>query len=107
MATRKKSASPRASKGTKSTKGAKSSAPKRRRGKLAPNAKARGLEAAEVAIAMDSAVPGAGGAPLGAYHEPLGGRALMLASIPLNAVQPTPFQRDLSPTHAKRLAQKI
>src|SRR6202522_1177855 len=31
----------------------------------------------------------------------------MLASIPLNAVQPTPFQRDLSPTHAKRLAQKI
>jgi ParB family transcriptional regulator, chromosome partitioning protein len=25
----------------------------------------------------------------------------------LNAVQPTPFQRDLSPTHAKRLAVKI
>jgi ParB family chromosome partitioning protein len=25
----------------------------------------------------------------------------------LNAVQPTPFQRDLSPTHAKRLAAKI
>jgi ParB family chromosome partitioning protein len=31
----------------------------------------------------------------------------MLASLPLSAVQPTPFQRDLSPTHAKRLAQKI
>jgi len=31
----------------------------------------------------------------------------MLASLPLNAVQPTPFQRDLSPTHAKRLALKI
>jgi ParB family chromosome partitioning protein len=31
----------------------------------------------------------------------------MLASLPLNAVQPTPFQRDLSPTHAKRLATKI
>ena len=31
----------------------------------------------------------------------------MLASIPLSAVQPTPFQRDLSPTHAKRLAEKI
>ena len=52
-------------------------------------------------------VRNAGGAPIGAYHEPLGGRALMLASIPLSAVQPTPFQRDLSPTHAKRLAQKI
>jgi ParB family chromosome partitioning protein len=27
--------------------------------------------------------------------------------LPLSAVQPTPFQRDLSPTHAKRLATKI
>ena len=115
MATRKKSAAPRASKSGKSTKAGKSGPSKRRMGKLAPNAKARGLEAAEVAIAMDSPevaalatlVRDAGGAPIGAYHEPLGGRALMLASIPLNAVQPTPFQRDLSPTHAKRLAQKI
>ncbi|HUI60308.1 MAG TPA: hypothetical protein VLX90_08795, partial [Steroidobacteraceae bacterium] len=83
---------------------------RRTRGKLAPGAKARGLEASEVAIALDSEeiaplaalVRGVGGAPIGAYHEPLGGRPLMLASIPLNAVQPTPFQRDLSPTHAKR-----
>src|SRR3984885_12607806 len=113
MATRKKTAAPRASKSK--TSGGKSAAPKRRLGKLAPNAKARGLEASEVAIAMDSPevaalatlVREAGGAPIGAYREPLGGRALMLASIPLNAVQPTPFQRDLSPTHAKRLAQKI
>ena len=109
MATRKKSASPREGKTTKGR------AVKRRQGKLAPGAKARGLEAAQVAIAMDSPdiaelatlVRDAGGAPIGAYHEPLGGRALMLASIPLHAVQPTPFQRDLSPTHAKRLAQKI
>ena len=49
----------------------------------------------------------AGGAPIGAYREPLGGRTLLLASLPLAAVQPTPFQRDLSPTHAKRLAAKI
>jgi ParB family chromosome partitioning protein len=124
MATRKKSATPRASKSTpstsqsigkSSTKGGKRATPKRRLGKLAPNAKARGLEASEVAIALDSPevaalatlVREAGGAPIGAYRDPLGGRALMLASIPLNAVQPTPFQRDLSPTHAKRLAQKI
>jgi ParB family chromosome partitioning protein len=87
----------------------------RRRGHLAPGKSARGLEAAEVAIALDdpaiaeltALVKGAGGAPIGAYHEPLGGRALLLASIPLGAVQPTPFQRDLSPTHAKRLATKI
>src|SRR4029077_10633462 len=45
--------------------------------------------------------------PLGAYREPLGGRPLLLASLPFAAVQPTPFQRDLSPTHAKRLAAAI
>jgi ParB family chromosome partitioning protein len=32
---------------------------------------------------------------------------MLLAALPLAAVQPTPFQRDLSPTHTKRLAQKI
>jgi len=48
-----------------------------------------------------------GGASIGAYREPLGGRAVMIASLPLSAVQPTPFQRDLSPTHVKRLATKI
>jgi len=105
MATRKKS----------TVSGSAKKTAKRARGKLAPGGKARGLEAAEVAIALDSPevaavselVRSAGGAPIGAYREPLGGRALLLASLPLSAVQPTPFQRDLSPTHAKRLAQKI
>src|SRR5579863_4087311 len=101
--------------GSKIARGRKSATPKRARGKLAPGASARGLDAGEVVIAMDSAeiadvvalIREAGGALIGAYRDPLGGRALMLASIPLSAVQPTPFQRDLSPTHAKRLAQKI
>src|SRR5213082_3912354 len=56
-----------------------------RRGRLAPGKQARGLDAAEVAIAIDSAavaplaalVREAGGAPIGAYHEPLGGRTLL------------------------------
>ena len=110
MATQKKTAATRGK-----TTGKGGAAKKKRQGKLAPSAKSRGLDAAQVAIAMDSPeiadlaalVRDAGGAPIGAYHEPLGGRALMLASIPLSAVQPTPFQRDLSPTHAKRLAEKI
>jgi hypothetical protein len=62
------------------------------------------LDAADVAIAMDSAqiadvvalVRQAGGALIGAYRDPLGGRPLVLASLPFNAVQPTPFQRDRS-----------
>jgi ParB family chromosome partitioning protein len=85
------------------------------RGRLAPGKEARGLDATQVVIAIDhpsvaelaTLVRVAGGAPLGAYLEPLGGRALLLASLPLAAVQPTPFQRDLSPTHAKRLAAAI
>src|SRR5215475_6732784 len=87
----------------------------RRRGGLAPKAESRGLEAAQVAVALDdpaiaelaAMVRSAGGAPIGAYREPLGGRPLLLASLPFAAVQPTPFQRDLSPTHAKRLARAI
>lgn len=49
----------------------------------------------------------AGGAVIGAYREPLSGRPMLMASLPLKSVQPTPFQRDLSPTHTKRLAEKI
>jgi ParB family chromosome partitioning protein len=104
-----------AKKKSKATRVRKSAAGRRTRGKLAPSAKARGLDAADVVIAMDSAeiadvvalIRNAGGALIGAYRDPLGGRPLVLASLPLNAVQPTPFQRDLSPTHAKRLAVKI
>ena len=99
----------------KTARKAKARAAKRTRGKLAPGANARGLDASQVAIGLDSEeiagvvalVRSAGGAPIGAYRDPLGGRALVLASLPLGALQPTPFQRDLSPTHAKRLAQKI
>jgi ParB family transcriptional regulator, chromosome partitioning protein len=87
----------------------------RGRGRLAPGRSARGLDATEVATPLDSPsvtalvtlVREAGGAAIGAYREPLGGRTLLLASLPLAAVQPTPFQRDLSPTHTKRLAAKI
>jgi ParB family transcriptional regulator, chromosome partitioning protein len=104
-----------AAKKKSSSSAAKSTAKKRTRGKLAPGAKARGLDAAEIAISFEAPeiaplvelVRTAGGAPIGAYREPLGARTLLLASLPLNAIQPTPFQRDLSPTHAKRLAEKI
>src|SRR6202522_1418814 len=99
----------------KSATAQRASGKKRTRGKLAPGGSARGLDAADVAIAMDSPeiadvvglVRSSGGAAIGAYRDPLGGRPLILASLPLGAIQPTPFQRDLSPTHAKRLALKI
>jgi ParB family chromosome partitioning protein len=93
----------------------KKSPARKKRAKLAPSLVKRGLSAMEVALPIEHAeinavvelVRKAGGAPLGAYREPLGGRPLLLASLPFTAVQPTPFQRDLSPTHAKRLAGAI
>jgi ParB family chromosome partitioning protein len=45
-----------------------------------------------------------GGVVLGAYREPLGGNALLFASLPIDKVEPTPFQRDLSEAHHKKLA---
>ncbi|MCC6210440.1 MAG: chromosome partitioning protein ParB [Burkholderiales bacterium] len=48
-----------------------------------------------------------GGAVLAAFREPLGGNALLLAILPIDKVEPTPFQRDVSDMHHKRLADVI
>jgi len=85
------------------------------RRRLKPAAQERGLAGSEIALAREHSdlsdlvarVEQAGGVTIGAYRDPLGGRALLVATLPLKAVQPTPFQRDLSPTHTKRLAEKI
>ena len=45
-----------------------------------------------------------GGTVLGAYREPLGGNPVVFASLPIDKVEPTPFQRDLSEAHHKKLA---
>src|SRR6476660_3220867 len=54
-----------------------------------------------------AAVEKAGGCVIGTYKEPLGGHPLLLSILPIGAVEPTPFQRDLSDTHHKRLADVI
>jgi len=56
---------------------------------------------------LEAQVAKAGGSVLGRYRDPLGGHWLMLAALPLTAIAPTPFQRDLSEPHAKRLAGVI
>jgi ParB family chromosome partitioning protein len=108
----KASSKQRAGKKTKRTPAAK-----RRRAaqRLTPPKAARGLAGAEVRLGLDAPeiaplvaeIDAAGGAAVSAYHEPLSGRPVVLAALPRDAVAPTPFQRDLSPTHVKRLAQKI
>ena len=47
------------------------------------------------------------GCVVATYRDPLGGNALLLAILPIDRIQPTPFQRDLSDTHHKRLAEVI
>ncbi|MBI2390281.1 MAG: ParB N-terminal domain-containing protein [Deltaproteobacteria bacterium] len=48
-----------------------------------------------------------GGVVVGSYIEPLGGHPTVVAVLPIDKVAPTPFQRDLSETHHKRLAEVI
>jgi ParB family chromosome partitioning protein len=48
-----------------------------------------------------------GGIALGMYREPLHGDWLIVAGLPVDKVDPTPYQRDLSPAHVKRLQYAI
>ena len=59
--------------------------------------------AAEVAGLIEKS----GGCIVGSYKDPLGGHPVLLSILPIDAVEPTPFQRDLSDTHHKRLADVI
>jgi ParB family chromosome partitioning protein len=59
--------------------------------------------AEDVSVAMEKA----GGCVVGCYKEPLGGHPVLISILPIDAVEPTPFQRDLSDAHHKRLADVI
>jgi hypothetical protein len=44
---------------------------------------------------------------LGAYRDPFGGKSVLIVSLPIDKVEPTPFQRDPSDPHVKRLMTVI
>jgi ParB family chromosome partitioning protein len=87
--------------------------PRRRPRKAKPGTK--GLTPAECSLkelegaAADAAaaVEKVHGQVIATYKEPLGGHPVLLAILPIDAIEPTPFQRDLSDTHHKRLADVI
>jgi len=54
-------------------------------------------------IALTSQIERDGGAVLSRYRDPFGGRPLALAALPIDRVEPTPYQRDPSDAHVKRL----
>lgn len=75
----------------------------------------RGAEAAEallpeltgLALETKAAVERAGGVVVGQYADPVGRLPLLLAVLPIASVEPTPFQRDVSDMHHKKLADVI
>jgi ParB family chromosome partitioning protein len=48
-----------------------------------------------------------GGKVLSIYREPYGGHWLVLAALPIELVEPTPYQRNLSDTHVRKLETVI
>ena len=95
--TEKKPKNPQLSKGT------------RRRRK--PVGSSTGLAAGELqAVAPPGAVAELhqqietdGGRVLSVYREPYGGQWLVLAALPIELVEPTPYQRNISDTHVRKL----
>lgn len=57
--------------------------------------------------ALRDAVERDGGRVLSSYREPFAGRWLMLAALPIDQVEPTPYQRNLSDAHVRRLETVI
>ena len=57
--------------------------------------------------ALAALVESDGGAVLAAYREPLGGHALLFAALPVDKVEPTVFQRDVSDAHVLKLTRAM
>ncbi len=103
--------------GSPSTMPAKASAATSTRKRKPPRKKqpasSKGLAVAEVADVPDDArrlgedIKADGGEVLGMYRDPLGGHAVVVAALPIDRVEPTPYQRDRSDAHVKKLANAM
>ena len=94
-------------------KAKKKSGPPRKRRKLA--GKSIGLEASELLTTatpsdvgqLQEAIEEDGGKVLASYREPFGGHWLIMAALPIEKVEPTPYQRNLSDSHVRKLESVI
>jgi ParB family transcriptional regulator, chromosome partitioning protein len=91
---------------------AKKRAPAKRRKKtvpasvgLAPSDTREVSDAAAESLARQ--VEADGGVVLTTYREPFGGTPVLLTALPVDRVEPTPFQRDPSQAHVKRLMNVV
>src|SRR5688500_1392978 len=90
---------------------AKKRAPAKRRPRKA-KAGTRGLTPQECRLddlpkEITQRVEEVGGMVLSAYHDPLGKQPVLVAILPIDSVEPTPFQRDLSQVHHRKLADVL
>jgi ParB family transcriptional regulator, chromosome partitioning protein len=89
--------------------------PRAKKKRAVAPAASRGLDARRLASAtpptsvatLGRTIEDDGGSVLATYRDPLGGHWQLLASLPLDRVEPTPFQRDLSEAHVGRVANAI
>ncbi|MBM4194487.1 MAG: chromosome partitioning protein ParB [Gemmatimonadetes bacterium] len=68
------------------------------------------LDAATPPVAVESLakrIADDGGAVLATYRDPLGSKWQVLAALPIDIVEPTPYQRDLSEAHVDKLSVAI
>jgi ParB family transcriptional regulator, chromosome partitioning protein len=80
-----------------------------------PAGQSTGLTATELQAAapqsdvaeLHRAIEQDGGKVLSVYREPYGGHWLVLAALPIALVEPTPYQRNLSETHVRKLETVI
>jgi ParB family chromosome partitioning protein len=90
-------------------KGKKARAPRRKKTEAA----SKGLSVIEIAHAPEEAaalerqIVDDGGVVLGRYADPIGGSAVVIAALPIEKVEPTPYQRDRSEAHLKKLAKAM
>jgi len=56
---------------------------------------------------LAAAIEGDGGSVLSVYRDPLGGHWQVFAGLPIDLVEPTPYQRDLSDPHVARLCSAM
>ncbi len=90
----------------------KSEAKPRRKKKAAAEPRSRGIAADAIAsgappaalIRLAEAIQSDGGTVLASYKDPLGGNWQIFAALPIDLVEPTPYQRDLSKPHVERLS---
>ncbi len=96
-------------------KAKKAPLPKGARRRRKPAGASVGLAATELQAAappgdvaeLHRAIEGDGGKVLSIYREPYGGKWVALAALPIELVEPTPYQRNLSDAHVRKLEAVI